>query len=309
MPFDPMKKCKFCGSSDQIQHLAEERMFKKGGEFTYLECLSCGSLQLETIPTDLSPFYSSDYYSFLDLSYSSPFRRFIKKLRMKAFYKFGSRFFEPSYGYWLKRIRPKFSDRIADIGCGNGQLLYEFYASGFQDLHGFDPFIHKEKVISPSLTIWKKTIEESDLKFDLIMMHHSFEHMPDPNDILKVCFERLKSGGRLLIRTPVSDAQVWKDAGVYWVQLDAPRHLIIPSSAGLEISAKNVGFVLDEIEFDSSAFQFWGTELYKKGLPLDQNLINKNFSKEEMDSFNKKAFLFNQEGKGDQVCFYLSKPS
>jgi len=309
MSIDSKKKCKFCGSSDQKQHLAEERMFKKGGRFIYSECLSCGSLQLETIPSDLSPYYSSDYYSFLDLSYSSFFKRVVKSLRMKAYYKFGGRLFEPSYGYWLKKLKPNFSDRIADIGCGNGQLLYEFYASGFQHLYGFDPFIQKEKVISPSLTIWKKTIEESDLMFDLIMMHHSFEHMSDPFGILKACFEKLKPGGRLLIRTPVSDARVWKDDGVYWVQLDAPRHLIIPSLAGMEICAKKVGFILDQIEFDSNEFQFWGTELYKKYLPLDQNLLKKNFVKEEIKAFKEKALRYNQEGEGDQVCFYLSKPA
>jgi SAM-dependent methyltransferase len=308
MSFDPLKKCKFCGSSDQKQYLAEERMFKIGGEFTYSECLNCGSLQLETIPVDLSPFYSSDYYSFVDLTYSSSVRRVLKNIRMKAFYKFGAKIFEPSFGYWLKKIKPKFSDRIADIGCGNGQLLYEFFAAGFQDLHGFDPFIQKEWAISSSLTIWKKAIEESDMMFDLIMMHHSFEHMPDPFFILDVCFKKLNPGGRLLIRTPVSDAQVWKDDGVFWVQLDAPRHLIIPSTSGLEIISKKVGFVLDEIEFDSTEFQFWGTELYKKGLPLDQNLIKKNFSKEQLYSYHEKALRYNQEGRGDQVCFYLSKP-
>ncbi|WP_296703698.1 class I SAM-dependent methyltransferase [Algoriphagus sp.] len=226
---------------------------------------------------------------------------------MKSFYKFESKFFEPSFGYWLKKIKPKFSDRIADIGCGNGQLLYEFFASGFQDLHGFDPFIEEENRISPSLTIWKKRIEESDLKFDLIMMHHSFEHMPDPFDILKACFEKLKPGGRLLIRTPVSDAQIWKDEGVFWVQLDAPRHLMIPSTKGMVAIAKKAGFILDEIEFDSSEFQFWGTELYKKGLALDPKLIGKNFAKEEIDAFKEKALQYNQEGKGDQVCFYFRK--
>ncbi|MEN2280566.1 class I SAM-dependent methyltransferase [Algoriphagus sp. SE2] len=305
---DSMVNCKFCGSTDQKVHVAKERMFGLGGEFTYSECLSCGSLQLETIPSDLSPYYASGYYSLVGLTHSSFFRRFLKSLRMKAFYKFGSEFLEPSFGYWLKKIKPKFSDRIADIGCGNGQLLYEFYASGFQNLHGFDPFIQKEHRISPSLTIWKKRIEESDLKFDFIMMHHSFEHMPDPLAILKVCFEKLKAGGKLLIRTPVSDAQLWKDEGVFWVQLDAPRHLVIPSTKGMEQVAGKVGFILDEIEFDSSEFQFWGTGLYKKGLPLDQKLIEKNFKKEEIDSFKENALRYNQEGKGDQVCFYFRKP-
>lgn len=301
-------KCKFCGSTNHKKHHAQERMFGSGEKFWYLECDSCGSLQIDDVPDNLSDFYSGDYYSFTDLVYSSGFRQFLKRIRMKTFLASGGKFFEPSYGYWLKKVKPKLTDAIADIGCGAGQLLYEFYAGGYQNLHGFDPFIKETKVISKELTIWKKGIEESDLKFDLIMMHHSFEHMEDPDHILKLCFEKLNPGGKLLIRTPVTDSQVWKEEGVYWVQLDAPRHLIIPSTEGMAISAKKQGFNLGEIEFDSTGFQFWGTEIYKKGLPLNPELVQGIFSQKEMAQFNENALRLNQEGKGDQVCFYLSKP-
>jgi len=56
------------------------------------------------------------------------------------------------------------------------------------------------------------------------MMHHAFEHMDDPKAMLKLCFDKLNPGGRLLIRTPVTDSEVWKEKRELWVQLDAPRH-------------------------------------------------------------------------------------
>lgn len=303
-----MEKCKFCGSSEQLEFNAKEQMFGIGEAFVYKECKSCGSLQLATVPSDMSPYYSGGYYSFQELVPSSSLKNLFKTLRLKAFFLSGRKEFEPTYGYWLKKLRPKLSDRIADIGCGNGQLLYELFASGYKDLHGFDPFMSQEKVISPNLTLWKKTIEESEMKFDLIMMHHSFEHMSDPMEILNSCFEKLRSGGKLLIRTPVSDARVWKEEGAFWVQLDAPRHLIIPSIKGFELVSKKVGFELNEVEFDSTDFQFWGTELYKRGLPLNPELVSNEFSKEEFEEYQKKALYYNQEGLGDQVCFYLTKP-
>ena len=280
-----------------------------GGEFSYAECLSCGSLQLDSIPEDLSIYYPAQYYSFSGLNRSNLKTRILKSLRMRAFIWFGINWQAPMYGYWLKKLHPGFSARIADVGCGSGQLLYELYAGGYSDLSGFDPFIDRENQIVPGLTLYKQRIEESTSSFDLIMMHHAFEHMDNPDEVLKACYEKLNPGGRLLIRCPVADAQVWKESRELWVQLDAPRHLIIPSVRGFKVQAEKLGFTLDEVEFDSSDFQFWGTELYKRGLKLDESQTKTFLTREERKSMKEKALRYNQEGKGDQVCFYLSKPT
>ncbi len=303
-----MGLCKFCEISNQVLFEAKERMFGMGGEFTYAECLDCGSLQLETIPEDLSPYYShAAYYSFSKLIESDLKTRILKNIRMRIFLLTGFSKLEPSYGYWLKKVHNGFGAKIADVGCGNGQLLYELYASGYRDLHGFDPFIEKTEQINSCFQLNKQKIEDTDLKFDLIMMHHSFEHMESAGQILKTCFEKLNPEGKLLIRTPVTDGEVWKKKRELWVQLDAPRHLIIPSVSGFrELALKN-GFRLDEVEFDSTGIQFWGTALYEKGLPLEPLTRGRHFDSETLKGFDKKAVQYNQSGKGDQVCFYLSK--
>jgi SAM-dependent methyltransferase len=303
-----MSKCKFCGSSDLRFFQARERMLGLGGNFSYAECISCESLQLDSIPADLSGYYPSGYYSFAELQRSNPIARLLKFIRMRVFLRFGVRWTSPVYGYWLKKLHPGFSDRIADVGCGNGQLLYELHAAGFTDLQGFDPFIAEEKLLAPGLRLWKKRLEESEVSFDLIMMHHSFEHMEDPHRVLKSCYEKLMPGGKLLIRCPVADAEVWKESGEFWVQLDAPRHLIIPTLKGLKIKAEELGFVLDEVAFDSTEFQFWGTELYRRGEPLDAAKAYTILTKEVRLTMQEKALRYNREGKGDQACFYLRKP-
>lgn len=282
-------------------------MLGLGGEFHYAECLDCGSLQLEAIPEDLSVYYPSNYYSFIGLRTSGLMTRILKSLRMRAFLWAGITWQTPMYGYWLKKVHSGFSARIADVGCGNGQLLYELHAAGYSDLHGFDPFIESEKQIAPGLTLWKNRIEESEFTFDLIMMHHSFEHMEDPDTVLKSCFEKLNPGGMLLIRCPVADAAIWKEKRELWVQLDAPRHLIIPTVKGLKVKAEQIGFLLEEVEFDSTDFQFWGTALYERGEKLDLTRAE-IFSKKERAVMAENALRFNQEGKGDQACFYLRRP-
>ena len=309
MPIDSANSCRYCHSKKHRIFSATERMLGLGGEFTYAACASCGSVQQVTIPEDLSPFYPSDYYSLGPLQPSGRIRNFLKKIRMRVFLATGHSLFSPRFGgYWLKKLNPKLTDRIADVGCGNGQLLYELHVSGFEDLHGFDPFLEKQTQLAPGLTLWKQEFADTALKFDLVMLHHSFEHLEDPEEVLKGCFERLNPGGQLLVRCPVTDAEQWKTKQALWVQLDAPRHLTIPSTQGFVLAAERAGFTLQEILFDSSAFQFWGTALYEQGEKLDRNKISTHFPPKQLQDWERLAIQYNQEGKGDQACFFCVKP-
>ncbi len=304
-----MSNCKFCKSADLSEFNATERMLGLGGDFVYQECRDCGSLQLKNVPEDFTPYYSNSvYYSFSPLIKSSRLRKILKGIRLWVFFRFRLNFLAPVYGYWLKKVHSGFQSQIADVGCGNGQLLYELHASGYKNLFGFDPFLEKSLCLENGLELKKASLMDSERIFDLIMMHHSFEHMEFPDQVLSACFERLKPGGQLLIRTPVADAAIWKEKREFWVQLDAPRHLVIPTVGGLRTLAEQKGFRLLEVEFDSDEFQFWGTHLYEQGQKLDQALIPQYIDQKLMDQYKEKALRYNREGQGDQVCFYLQKP-
>ncbi len=309
MPIDLAYTCRYCHSTQGTNFLATERMLGMRGEFTYTSCTSCGSIQLSSIPEDLGPYYPSEYYSFSSLHPSGFFRNLLKKIRIQAYFATGLNFFLPPFGgQWLKKLSPRVTDRIADVGCGNGQLLYELHVSGFEDLHGFDPFLEKGSQLGRGLTLWNKEFGQTDLCFDVVMLHHSFEHMADPEQVLKVCFDRLNPGGTLLVRCPVADAAVWKEKQSLWVQLDAPRHLTIPSTGGFVAAAQRAGFEVQEVVFDSTAFQFWGTALYEQGEKLDSGKVSALFSEKQLEEWEQKAIQYNQEGIGDQACFFCIKP-
>ena len=58
--------CVACGS-DRVRawHDVPEAMFRTGGCFTYRECDTCGSLQIDAVPADLAAYYDpARYYSF-----------------------------------------------------------------------------------------------------------------------------------------------------------------------------------------------------------------------------------------------------
>jgi len=309
MPIDLAYTCRYCHSTQGTNFLAIERMLGMGGEFNYTSCNSCGSIQLSSIPEDLGPYYPRDYYSFGLLQPSGLLRNLLKKIRIRAYFATGLKFFLPPFGgSWLKKLSLNFTDGIADVGCGNGQLLYELHVSGYKNLHGFDPFLENESQLGAGLKLWNKEFGQTDLYFDVVMLHHSFEHMADPEQVLKTCFERLNPGGRLLVRCPVSDAKVWKEKQSLWVQLDAPRHLTIPSTQGFVAVAQRCGFEVQEVVFDSTAFQFWGTALYEQGEKLDSKKNRTYFSENQLEEWEQKAIQYNQEGVGDQACFFCVKP-
>ena len=300
-----MTTCEICQAKDFSSIEAKERMFGTGDTFVYAECNSCKSLFLLDPPTDLSKYYPSNYYSFGQFNSSNPLLGLMKKLRYKAF-TFGISIRPPVYFNWLSPLKLTKNSKIADIGCGNGQLLAELSYCGFQSLHGYDPFV-EEKFISKRFSIRKRDFFEIDETYDLVMFHHSFEHLPNPIEVFENLEKILNPDGEVLIRVPVTDGQVWKDEKEYWFQLDAPRHLFIPNTKSMQILGERFGLELFNTTFDSMESQFWGTALYKNGKPLMGTNINDEFSKEALADFRKKANQYNKEKVGDQACFYFRK--
>ena len=300
------KSCLICGNSHNNKfHTLKEMMFGAGHLFEYLECNECGTIQQLPSPFDLSAYYPDDYYAYITLNYSNNFRKFLKRVRWQLYSYLDIKPFRSLWGDWVKRGDVQLNDKIADIGCGNGQLLYEMYASGFTNLTGVDPFIESTQRINSSLLLLKNSIFEIDDTFDFIMMHHSFEHMDEPKKVLEKANELLKPGKQLLIRIPVAGGKAWEMYGIHWAQLDAPRHIFIHSVKSMKLLAEQTGFEVSQIIYDSDAYQFWASEAIKNEVPSTQ--AKGMFSKEEMRAFKIKAQQLNERGEGDQACFYLTK--
>ena len=178
---------------------------------------------------------------------------------------------------------------------------------------GVDPFIKESIFYRNGVKILKKHIFELEGSFDCIISNHSFEHMPQPLNVLKKFYELLKPDRYVLIRIPVAASYAWRHYGVNWVALDAPRHLFLHTVRSIQLLSKQAGFEVVEIEFDSTEFQFLGSEFYLRNIPLkDRSLYLKNsqnsiFSKKQIQEFKNKAVQLNAANDGDQACFYLYK--
>tara|TARA_R110002020_G_scaffold474976_1_gene708174 strand:+ start:815 stop:1720 length:906 start_codon:yes stop_codon:yes gene_type:complete len=300
-----MKECTICKSTDFSTVIAEERMFGLNDSFEYVECNGCRSLFLQDIPEDLGKYYPVNYYSFGSYKGSGTISKALKRFRYTAF-KLGINLRPPNYFDWLSRLNVKESSDIADIGCGNGQLLAELSYCGFTSLHGYDPFLGEVEDTS-RFSLRKIDFFEIEEKYDLVMFHHSFEHLPDPVKCFEKLVDILNPGGEVIIRIPVTDGEIWKKEREFWFQLDAPRHLFIPNTKSIKILAERFELDLFDITFDSLDSQFWGTELYKRGKPYMDTDITKEFTKNELANYKEMAEQYNKLNCGDQACFYLRK--
>ena len=101
-----------------------------------------------------------------------------------------------------------------------------------ENLTGIDPFIDVG-IDSNGVNIIKSDIQDINGEFDLIMFNHSFEH---------VMVARRNVGGctpSFIEKWTVFDSDfdllfvfVDRTSSNYWVQLDAPRHIVVFSREG-----------------------------------------------------------------------------
>lgn len=324
-----MRECKFCGCKNNLEKYTVREMemgFKE--KFSYFFCKSCGTLQIESIPENLSKYYSGNYYSF-NLVKSNILKSTVRKLK-------DSYTLNPKSFNFLSNILNKIStfpnaqltaikhvynklnsySYILDVGCGNGALLNRLANLGFKNLEGLDPFLSQNKALRNGVKLFKKSILDINKKqfYDLIMFHHSFEHLTEnPYEVLKKVHTLLKNNGFCIIRMPTTSSYAWEKYKENWAGIQAPRHVMIYSIRGFEILARKTNFQIQKFYFDSTHFSLVASEQYKRGIPLNHessffiNPKKSTFSKKDIRNFKKQAITLNNNNRGDMICVILKK--
>lgn len=275
-------------------------MFGLRHTFTYGECNACGSLTLLDPPRDMSTYYPVGYYSFSAQPEQSTLSVRLKgKIRMlPGFYRLST----------CVRLRAVFQTgfrthwRILDVGCGSGSLVAYLHSLGCKGAVGLDPYFAGR---STGLRVYTCHLEElTDGEWNLIMLHHSLEHMPRPRVALRRIHDLLAPQGRCLIRVPLLN-WAWQHYGTNWVQLDAPRHLFLYTEAALTGLCASSGLRVKRVDYDSGAFQFWGSEMYVKDIPLCTDWDGKKC--DHIKELEKRAHDLNAGKIGDQAAFYCER--
>ena len=309
-------KCRMCGSGDARRQIAvREMMFGTRTVFQYVECSGCEGLQIDRIPDNLSEFYPDDYYSFSTPEGSITIKArvgiFLRRLQRRAHlagYEALERLLALRMGpivtpKALANLTVSPTARILDVGCGAGSLLIVLRNAGFLHPYGVDPFLPRSISYPGGVRVARAALSEMRGPFDLIMLHHVFEHLPDPLQTLRECRDLLASDGQLLLRFPSVPCEAFDVYGTDWLALDAPRHLHIVSRVGLESMAHAAGLKISSWSQDSEAQQFWGSEQYQRDIPLfDKRSFTKDRSvldPARLREMETKAEALNRAGRGD----------
>jgi 2-polyprenyl-3-methyl-5-hydroxy-6-metoxy-1,4-benzoquinol methylase len=300
------------------EYRVREMMYGLRDKFRYVECTSCGCLQLVDPPTDWSRYYPAAYYSFqanpeqrsgLDHLLRKSRNRFVctgeglagRLLTVLFPYRFGD------LRSWITKFALDRDSRILDVGCGSGELLYDLSLAGYRNLLGVDPFITADRRYANGVAVLRCTIHEVSGEFDLVMFHHSLEHVADQHETMASVARLLKPGGACLVRIPTCSSDAWERYRENWVQLDAPRHLFLHTVQSIEILGAAAGLRLVDTQWDSSALQFFGSEMYERDEPLTTG--SARFFRKEYRRGRRAAERLNAIGRGDQAAFYFVKES
>ena len=308
--------CGVCGGVAEPTVVGSERMMGLGGEYRYDMCGECGCLQLRDVPANMAPFYASGYYSFAEPVAPSVLRRIYRRLRDSVLLgeaRFLLPFVAPVIprlvlepGEWITRARVGKDSRMLDVGCGNGMLLRRLVDAGFRHASGVDPFVEADLEYNGQRLVRRATLDQIEGGFDLIMFHHSLEHIADQVATMASVARMLTPDGTCLIRVPIVGSFAWEQYQDRWVQLDAPRHLFLHSPESMRRLAEGAGLRIETIVHDSTAFQFEGSELYRRDLPLKDMGLHPS-SRAQRARYAAQATRLNAQGRGDQAAFYLRR--
>jgi 2-polyprenyl-3-methyl-5-hydroxy-6-metoxy-1,4-benzoquinol methylase len=321
----PLRHCQICGNFEGNRvYAVRDMMFDFGNVFSYVECSTCGCLQIAEIPRDMSKYYPKKYYSFASFGQNTKTSRIRQYFRHRLLETglfcngglvgkllYAIRPDEYLRNFSLSQLSLKKESQILDVGCGRGDLIYMLRELGFKNSMGIDAFIEANIEYKNGTKIQKGTIHDISGEWDLLLLNHSFEHMPDQLEILRKIWALLSKNGNCVINMPTVSSYAWNHYREMWVGLDAPRHLVIHSIKSMRLLAEKANLSLKNVKYNSFDLQFWGSEQYIKGISLRseksyaENTAKSIFSKKQIKTFKNKTKELNLSNQGDSASFLL----
>lgn len=233
-----------CGALSEDIIIAE--IDRYGLPLNSVLCMKCGTVRINPYldATSLKDFYTHFYQ-----------KMYARAIELDSYF-----LRQASYGKKVLSLSQHFLNPeswICEVGCGAGGALKVFQDRGYQ-VAGCDysnELIEKgkhrgiENIYYGSLDAIANNL--NGVKFDLIYLHHVFEHLNDPLSFLKNCQKYLTPQGKIIIIIPdVSKIDEYKcPAG------DLLRYLHIAhkynfSFAGLQKMCHQAGYIVSKLNPD-----------------------------------------------------------
>lgn len=265
---DPCPLCFDRGA--MILFEAKDHQNKVPGLFRVAQCRRCRFIFLDPMPEGrkIEEYYAvDDLYPYGPVQRSS-LREFKNKLlsyctkiysqsSKKMFHRIAAVLFRPV----KKKLIPipPSGNKILDIGCGNGSFLLNLKEMGW-NVYGCELSKSGAAVARQNgLQVFQGTVFDArypNAFFDVVRLEQVFEHIHDPDSLLKEIRRILKPSGLLVIGVPHGQSLSFQIFGQYWGLLGVPFHLFQYSAATLQKVLSRNGFQVLEFRY-FPALQCW----------------------------------------------------
>ena len=250
--FEPSVSCLGCGQQEW-QLLGKVKRF--GFAYQVCVCKHCGLVA--QIPP-LAPEVISDYYSrgFNRRSYNEDFPVIYRSMRKPSAFRLD---------YFQKHGVLGAGARVLEIGPGAGTMM-KLLTDRKLTVEGVEPDEDAVKWLREELSltvhqglfeaVYKQKKEEwHAAPFDLIVICHALEHLPDPISVLRSCSQILRSDGAVFLEVP-NVLKPFNDGFKWDGDFCDPGHLYFFSLKSLARLVRQSGFQVINLT-DNSFYPYW----------------------------------------------------
>lgn len=249
------RRCVLCGGEldGVLFGPLRDRLHLLDGEWDFFRCQDCGSGVLHPMPSQeqLLTAYP-EVYAVDQASQKHWLHRLLYKVETQWFYQSLYR----ASVHQVMRVTGLRGGRMLDVGGGTGRRAVFFQQAGFE-AWVLEPDERPLRVAREkfNLNTICGTMEEIDWpaeSFDLVTLFAVVEHLPDPQRTLMAATRLLRPGGWMVVMVPLLDswqARIFQDR---WQGVqETPRHVFLPTTAGMRALLSNIGLILQAWEGDS----------------------------------------------------------
>jgi ubiquinone/menaquinone biosynthesis C-methylase UbiE len=184
------------------------------------QCCVCGLVYLSPRPDtleEIEEIYPSTYESYVIK------RRIFAMIMRKVAWR-------SEIAEIIARTSP--NSNIIEIGASTGEFLYELHKNGRCFLTGVEinskiANIARERYNLNFLVGQLEKLSLPERSFDMVIMRHVLEHLPDPVLAMKIVADILKPGGYCIITIPNIDSHTSRIFGPDWYGYQIPRHFFL----------------------------------------------------------------------------------
>jgi len=205
------------------------------------------------------------------------------------------------------------SNRILDIGCGDGHFLAVAKARGWEvfGTEFTDEAVSAGK--NKGITIYKGRIQDyaGPSEFDIITSFEVLEHINDCNEHAQHIFELLRKGGQFYFTTPNFNSLSRRLLGANWKMIEYPEHLSYYTVKSIDSILKRAGLLKGKFKTTGFAMQkFHSTDEQMDGKAGRNEELRATIEKKPLLQFVKLSInaALSAFRLGDTLKGYYQKP-